>query len=398
MTEQRARRVLIITRNLPPLVGGMERLNWHMASELSKIAEVRVVGPQGSAILAPEGIEVVEVPLKPVGVFLAVALRQARHVASHWKPDVILAGSGLTAPVVWWAARSCRAKTAVYAHGLDVAIKQPVYRNIWIPAIRCMGSVIANSSSTAALCRDVGVASTRVAIIHPGVELPQGLSDALKTRNARDAFRERHRLGERPVLLSVGRLSARKGLREFVSEALPKIVAAHPDAILLIIGDAPSQALRASAQSHESIQAAADAAGVGCNLRFLGKVTDEELSAAYNAAEVHVFPVRDIPGDPEGFGMVAIEAAANGLPTVAFGAGGVVDAVSEGKSGHLVPPGDYSALAAAVNNLLDRGMDMRRSCMSFAARFAWPRFADALSEILELNRARPATIREAGDD
>ncbi len=41
-------RILLITRNLPPLVGGMERLNWHMADELAKQAEVRVVGPSGS--------------------------------------------------------------------------------------------------------------------------------------------------------------------------------------------------------------------------------------------------------------------------------------------------------------------------------------------------------------
>jgi phosphatidylinositol alpha-1,6-mannosyltransferase len=41
-------RILIITRNLPPLVGGMERLNWHMADELSQYAKVRVVGPKGS--------------------------------------------------------------------------------------------------------------------------------------------------------------------------------------------------------------------------------------------------------------------------------------------------------------------------------------------------------------
>lgn len=45
-------RILLITRNLPPLVGGMERLNWHMADELAKRAEVRVVGPVGSAALA----------------------------------------------------------------------------------------------------------------------------------------------------------------------------------------------------------------------------------------------------------------------------------------------------------------------------------------------------------
>lgn len=47
-------RILLITRNLPPLVGGMERLNWHMADELSKYAEVKVVGPTGAAAVKPK--------------------------------------------------------------------------------------------------------------------------------------------------------------------------------------------------------------------------------------------------------------------------------------------------------------------------------------------------------
>ena len=70
--------ILIITRNLPPLVGGMERLNWHMADELSKYAEVKVIGPTGSAALKPEQISLTEAPLKPLPLFLIVTLLKAR--------------------------------------------------------------------------------------------------------------------------------------------------------------------------------------------------------------------------------------------------------------------------------------------------------------------------------
>ena len=49
-------RVLLVTKNMPPTVGGMERLNWHMAEELSKVAEVHVIGPRGFASFAPEGV------------------------------------------------------------------------------------------------------------------------------------------------------------------------------------------------------------------------------------------------------------------------------------------------------------------------------------------------------
>ena len=171
MPERRLR-ILLVTRNLPPLVGGMERLNWHMAEELAKVAEVRVIGPQGSAAVAPAGIDVREAPLGPLWRFLLRALRLARREAASWKPDIVLAGSGLTAPLAWRAARACSANAAVYVHGLDVAVKHPLYRALWLPAIRRMQMVIANSQPTAALCRQIGVAAERIAIVHPGVELP----------------------------------------------------------------------------------------------------------------------------------------------------------------------------------------------------------------------------------
>lgn len=359
----------------------MERLNWHMAEELSRHAEVRIVGPTGSAASAPAGIDVREVPLRPVWKFLLHAWLISRSEAHAWRPDIVLAGSGLTAPIVRGAAKLAGAKAVVYAHGLDVALQHPAYRAIWFPAIRRMDRVVANSSSTAQLCRDIGVSADRIGIIHPGVELPPP-ADAATDRSIAE-FREREGLQARTLLLSVGRLSARKGMREFVGQALPRIVAARPDAILLIIGDAPTQALYAETQTPASIQAAADAAGVGRHIRFLGVITDfAELSVAYRAANVHVFPVRSISGDPEGFGMVAVEAAAHGLPTVAFATGGVLDAVSEGVSGQLIPPGDYKKLADTVCTLLGDGGVWAAGCTKFARGFAWEVFGTQLFEVL----------------
>lgn len=380
MTDARRLRILMVTRNLPPLVGGMERLNWHMAEGLAQRAEVRVIGPREAAAFAPTGVVVREAPLVPLWKFLWHARSIARSEARSWRPDIIIAGSGLTAPIARSAAALCEARTVAYVHGLDVAVRHPVYRAIWLEAVRRMDCVIANSHPTSDLCRRIGVPADRIGVVHPGVDLP----DIAGLKGADFRFRNEHGLGGRRLLLSVGRLSARKGLREFVSEALPQIVRTCPDVMLLIAGDTPRQALRAEAQHPASIQEAADVAGVGQHVRFLGPIPDDTLAAAYLAADVHVFPVREIPGDPEGFGMVAIEAAAHGLPTVAFGTGGVIDAVAEGKSGALVAPGDYVALANATISQLNQSDGAREKCRDHATSFGWARFNEQLGVSLKL--------------
>lgn len=367
-------RILIVTRNLPPLWGGMERLNWHVADELARRAEVRVVGPAGAAAHAPPGVRLHEVPLKPLARFLLGAQWRALRLARAWKPQLVLAGSGLTAPLALLAARACGAKAAAYVHGLDVTVPHLVYRRAWLPALRRMDRVVANSGATARLAALAGVSPDRIGIVHPGVSLAMGGRE----HAVAERFRAEHSLGMGPLLLSVGRLTQRKGLREFVTEALPIIATARPDVRLVVVGDAPTDALHAHPQTPQSIGAAAEAAGVGRNVRFLGVITDpNRLAACYRAADVHVFPVRDIPDDPEGFGMVAVEAASHGLPTVAFAVGGVADAVADGTSGALVASGDYAAFAGTVLRLLAVPIAADR-VRSHAERFSWPRFGNAL--------------------
>lgn len=382
---QSATRILHITRNLPPLVGGMERLNWHIADELSRYAQVELIGPSGAAALRPPAVPVTEVALRPLPRFLLASAWQAVAVARRFQPHAVLAGSGLTAPAAWLAARACGARAYVYLHGLDAAVQHPVYRALWHPAIRRMEGVIANSQPTAELARNLGVAAEKIRIVHPGVTLPA----APQSASALQDFRQRHQLGDRRLLLSVGRLTTRKGLREFVQHALPAIVQAAPNTLLVVVGDAPADSLRASVQTRASIQAVADAAGIGQHLRFLGVITNpQELACAYESATLHIFPVRHLPGDPEGFGMVAIEAAAHGLPTVAFATGGIVDAVAEGESGHLVAPGDYPSLAQAALQILadDPGAWQTRTS-TFAAQFAWPMLGEKMLEALSVKSA-----------
>ena len=370
------KKLLVITRNFPPTLGGMERLNQHLVEELAKYHEVAVVAPDGAGASVVESIKVREVALRPLWRCLAGLFWGGICLAVSWRPQVVIGGSGLVGPIVWMAARMCRGRAVVYVHGLDITVPHPVYRRFWLPFLRRMDCVIANSTVTRQLAIDAGVRAERIAIVNPGVaEL------SLEDSGGRVRFRERYGLGDSSVLLSVGRLAARKGLREFVRDVLPKIVAKRPDTVFVIIGTEPKNALFAEAQSPESIQAAADTAGVGEHLKFLGSVNDNVLQDAFQGADLHVFPVQHIPGNPEGFGMVAVEAAMRGLATVGYATGGVVDAVREGENGRLVTPGDAEAFAETVLGLLDSPYEKSR-VQTFSRQFLWENFGLKVSAIL----------------
>jgi phosphatidyl-myo-inositol dimannoside synthase len=373
-------RILVVTKNFPPLWGGMEKLNWHLIQQLAKEADVRVIAPQGAASFGIDSVVIDEVPLKPLLRFLISAQIKAIKIARSWRPDIIIAGSGLTCPMVCNAARVCGAESVAYVHGLDVAVPHWGYRLFWLPYLRRIDRVIANSTSTQELATKIGV-GRKAAIVYPGVELP-----VLKNEAERDELRRELGVGARFILLSVGRLTERKGLLEFVRDVLPKIVEEYPETLLLVAGDAPVHSLFAKGQSQESILAAATQENVSGNIRFLGLIRDSgKLSDIYQSADVHVFPVRYIPNDPEGFGMVAIEAAAHGLPTVAYATGGVIEAVKNGVSGTLVPFPDSARFAQEILELKRNPLDAsgRQKIRDFAERFGWKDFGKQIRMILQ---------------
>lgn len=372
--------ILLVTRNLPPLRGGMERLNRHIAIELGSGFRVLVVGPNGCRAYLPATVDVHEAPVRPLWRFLAVALRLSLSLARKARPRIVLAGSGLTAPIAVMTAGIVRARSAVYAHGLDLVTPNLLYRALWLPFLRRCDVCIVNSHNTARLARQAGIRQERITVIHPGVEL---LVETGNVDRAALGFRQRHGIQACKVMLSVGRLTPRKGIPEFVRQALPRIVSMCPDAILVIIGDEAPNALQGSGiGAGERLMECARELGLERHVRMLGACDDTELAIAYDVADLCIFPVRALPGDVEGFGMVAVEAAAHGLPTVAFDVGGVGDAVADGCSGRLVPAGDYDLLVEQVVQTLQVGRtaEVSAACRQFAAAFEWTKFGAKLND------------------
>jgi len=382
MPSPKRPKLLIITRNLPPLLGGMERLVWHIVDAMNTEYQVHVVGPAGCRNLLPAGVTTSEAPLKPMPAFLfragCAAIMQARQL----RPQLILAGSGLTAPIAWLAARLVGAKGIVYLHGLDIKVNHPVYRLLWRPFFKHFDCVLVNSHYTRNLALEAGISQERIRILHPGVTLP----DLSKAHQQRAEFRQRFKLDDHPIMLYVGRINARKGLSIFARHILPTIIGAVPNARLVVIGDEPRNALQNTPGEWSKVEQALNETNLSHTIDFLGPQDDETLSMAYMAADVMIFPVQDIPGDIEGFGMVAIEAAAHNLPTVAFAVGGVPDAVNDGISGHLIPNADNESFSHATIKFLTTNASPPTATRKFAESFCWSAFGQRLRAILSAIR------------
>lgn len=240
------------------------------------------------------------------------------------------------------ARRAGRGADLVHAHWLPSALpalatSRPLVVQLWgtdvelarrapwafRPLLRRARVVVCPSRSLVEAARELGARDVRV--LAPGVAVPQAVGEP----------------AEPPHVLFVGRLSEEKGVLELLeaTEGLPRV----------IVGDGPLR------------DRVPDAVGF---------VPPGELGPYYERAAVVACPSRR-----EGYGVVAREAMAHGRPVVASAVGGLLDAVEDGVTGLLVPPGDPSALRAALERLLaDREIRTRLGATArerARERFSW---------------------------
>ena len=169
---------------------------------------------------------------------------------------------------------------------------------------------------------------------------------------------------ETRTILHVARLVDMKGTRDLI-RAMALLPARHADVRLVIIGDG---------ERRGALEALAGGLGVGGRTRFLGARPHAEALAWMRRAAMLVLPsIRTRTGRTEGLGMVLLEAAATGVPIVGSLVGGIPEAVVDGATGFLVPPGAPGALAGRMAALLDDPA-LRARMGDAARRFVAGRF------------------------
>jgi D-inositol-3-phosphate glycosyltransferase len=229
-------------------------------------------------------------------------------------------------------------------------------------------AVVAISAAEAdTVATRLGGSPDRITVVHPGVDgilfHPHGESADGTAGGASD----------RGYAVVAGRLQPLKGL-DLAIEAVA-LVPEHLRPELVIAGDASADydgyvdELRQLAARH----------GIADGVRFIGPRSRADLAGLFRDAKVVL-----VPSHSETFGLVALEAAASGVPVVAQGTGGLREAVLSGDTGLIIESRDPQKWAEALTQVLgdpDLAGRLSAAARKRAELLDWPRSAAALLDV-----------------
>ncbi len=365
-------RTLLVTNDFPPRVGGIQRTLEALWGELPA-DRVSVFCPHDAGAAAYDAAQPFRVFRQPERVLwpradVAARIDEAIEAAGA---EVVLFGA--TYPLALLGPRLAARGTPYLAaaHGFEywLSVVPGAHAMVRYATSRASRVPVMCSAFIARTVRTAVPARVPVSVLYPGADLRRFRPD-LETAD----LRALHGLADRPIVVCVSRLVARKGQDRLI-QAMGEIRRRVPGAALMIVGGGPYEA---------TLREMAAAAPAG-SVFFSGEVSEEDLPRYYAMGDVFAMPCRTRLGglEVEGWGNVFIEAAACARPVVVGDSGGASEALVAGETGLLVDGRDEREVADAVADLL--GDRERARAMGAAGRarversHSWGRIAERLA-------------------
>jgi phosphatidyl-myo-inositol dimannoside synthase len=367
-------RTLVVTNDFPPRIGGVQQYVFNLVAALPA-GDVAVLAPNWPGWRAHDG----RLPF-PVHRWPATFLwptgdleRRVLEVVRAHGAEMVVFGHGYPTPLIGPALAGAGIPYVVLTHGAEVWMARA-------PGIAATMRWALSQASAVTVISDY----TRDALsasVPDGVALEK-LTPAVDERRFRPDvdgswIRDRHGLGDRPVVLCVSRFVPRKGQDVLINGAAD-LQTLLPDAAIVLVGGGPDE---------PKLRRLATRAPVG-SVVFAGEASDAELPAYYASCDAFAMPCRSRWGglEVEGFGIVYLEAAAAGKPVVAGRSGGAGEAVADTETGLVVEGREPKAVALAMLHVLEPDGKGRRMGQAGRARveaeFTWQRQGVRLAEIL----------------
>lgn len=325
-----ARNCVVVTLDYPPERGGVARYLGNLV-QASQGSIKAVYVPEEHEVTGPGEVKAVRF-FWPLWPRWAPAISFFRDLGRDGETTALISQVLPLGTAAWVASFFSRTKYSILLHGLDLRLALTSYKKRWLVhrILRRAEAVFVNSAFVGAEV-ERSFSGIKSVLLSPGVE-PQSFPSRTEARKQLEIPEERFQL------LAVTRLVPRKGIDQLLAALAFLPASVH----LTVVGS-----------GNDEKRLLELARPYGERVHFYPQLEDLERNAWYAASDVFVLPTRDEGNDVEGFGIVFLEAALAGLPSIAGKSGGVTEAVLDEETGLLVDPLDPSAIATAIRRLLD---------------------------------------------
>ena len=389
-------RILVLAAEFPPVNGGIATYARETALAATRLgADVTVCAPDyGVSPYAEDRRLPFAVQRFPGALHsrrdVPAKIALVRRLVTAQRYDVVHAADWPFFIPLALSRRRTDARLIMTVHGTEINETQRIEKRL---AIRLSGvfgprfEITANSAYTHHLFRQrFKIPAEQVRTVHLGVSefwfgpRPERAQTRAALGLPSDAI----------TLVTVARLTRRKG-HLLTLEALRRLpLSIRQHLVLLVIGPEGEQ------DYIDELKTAVAASG--CDIRLMGALPSQQIRDIYSACDFFCLTGDwDSSGRVEGFGLVYLEAAAAGLPSVATAVGGVGDAVVPNETGLLVepsPPAIAAAIAELTNDAFKR-VSLGKRAWSRARHMSWERCA-AGTYYLPLTREQYLGQRVAG--
>lgn len=352
------RKTLLIATFFPPEIGGIQNYLSNIAKRLDpdKLAVLAPMNPKmGKEIKefdSRQPYKIIRVnfyyPWKIIWPRWMPLLKTARKLIEKEKFGQILCGEVSPAGIVSYIIKMKNPiEYSVFTYALDIILPQKSRTKTKYTGevLREAKNVFTISEFTKNELKKFNVQEGKIKFVYPGIDLKEFLGNPEFLKEKTDTLRSKLKLDGKKIILTLSRLVKRKGQDKMIC-AMKHIIKKFPESIYLIAGEGPYEknlrelVLKFNLQEH---------------VKFIHGVSDKEKPAYYNLCDVFAMPSRVMEKeDAEGFGIVFLEAAALGKPTLGSKEGGIPDAVIDRKTGLLVNnPNDPQEIADKIIKLLE---------------------------------------------
>ena len=358
---------LIVTRNFPPELGGMQNLMWGLARSLSKLNLIKVFADYHEnheefdksvsfSIERVSGIKLIRKYRKSymINDYLEQNNKVQCIIADHWKSLELIKTN---------KKKICLIHSKEINHPKGSSLNKKV-----LSVLNSVDHIVANSNYTKNLAIDLGVQEEKIVIINPGidpvVEVPKKYLD-----EAEEILK-----GKKNRIITVSRFDKRKN-HEKVIMAVRNLKEIYPDITYTCIGYGDEE---------EKLKKLVIELKLEDQVAFLKDVPSNLKNALVAKSHIFVMPSIIYKKSVEGFGIAYVEAAQYGVPSIGGKDGGASDAIIHEKTGLICDGNKLEDIYSSIDNLFkdNKYLEYGKEAKINAENFLWDRIIENYKRIL----------------